>query len=176
MDNFHEEIVVQKNRALNDILYGFLTVMMFLFLLITAFLISTIMTGISVPIIIILVVSAGLAALIWWKRDLLKTEYEYTITNSELEFARVMNNSKRKNLGAMNLRKVDAMGYVTGKGFQRYISMPGIKKSNWFLNSGANLFYLYFVKDGVKKIIVIEPSEELVSMIRPWAQQGAWID
>jgi len=176
MDNFHEEIVTKKSKALDNIVYGILMVMMVLFALITAFFLSTIMSGFSVPSLIIMLVSAGIAFLIWWKKDTLKTEYEYTITNSDLEFAKVMNNNKRKNLGQMNLRKVDAMGYVAGNGFKRYISMPGIKKFNWFLNPGADLFFLYFIKDGVKKIIIIEPSEKLAAMIKAYAQQGVFLN
>ena len=176
MDNFHEEIVTKKNKTLDSIMYGVLIVIMALAALITAFLLSTIMNGFSVPALVIMLVSAGIAFLIWWKKDTLKTEYEYTITNSDLEFARVMNNNKRKNLGQMNLRKVEAMGFVAGNGFKRYISMPGIKKHNWFLNPGANLFFLYYVKDGVKNIIIIEPSEKLAAMIKTYAQQGVYVN
>lgn len=174
LDNFHEEIVVKKNRALNDVLFALSTVLMVLFALIAAFLLSTIMAGFSVPALIILLVTAGLAFLLFWKRDTLRLEYEYSFTNGELEFAKVLGNTKRKELGKMTVRNVEAMGYVSGKNFHRYISMPGIEKSNWFLNRGANLFYFYFARDGKKRMIVCEPSEEMTELFRQYAAHGAF--
>lgn len=174
MDNFHEEIVVKKNRTLDSLLHGLLSVIMVLLALIAAFSLSSIMAGFSVPTLIMIAVSGGLAFLIFIKKDVLRTEYEYTITNGELDFARVLGNSKRKALGTMNIKNVEALGYVSSRNFNRYASMPGIVKSNWFLNRGANLFYFYYNKDGKKRLIVIEPSEQLAQMIKSHAAYGAY--
>ncbi|MDR1570320.1 MAG: hypothetical protein LBS72_07530 [Oscillospiraceae bacterium] len=176
MDNFHEEIVVKKNRTLNNLLFAILNVLMVLFALIAAFLLSTIMAGFTIYALVMLLVSGGMAFLIFWKRDALRTEYEYTFTNGELDFARVLGNNKRKNLGSMRVRNVEALGYVSGKNFNRYVSMPGIEKSNWFLNRDANLFYFYYNKDSKRRIIVIEPTDEMVKMIKQYAAHGAYQD
>ncbi|NLB38256.1 MAG: hypothetical protein GX810_03275, partial [Clostridiales bacterium] len=92
-------------------------------------------------------------------------EYEYTFTNGQMDFARVFNNKKRKALGTMNVRNVEACGKVSSGSFHRYLSMPGVKRINWFLNRDAELFYFYFVKDNVKNIMVIEPSPEMLDLI-----------
>jgi len=174
MDNFHEEIVVKKNRGLDNMLFALLTTAMILLALMAAFMLSSIMTGFTVQGLITLLVTGGLAFLIYWKRDGLRAEYEYTFTNGELDFARVLGNSKRKTLGSMRVRNVEAMGYVAGKNFSRYATMPGVSKSNWFLNRGADLFYFYYIKDGKKFMIVIEPSAKLASMIKQYAARGAY--
>jgi len=121
-----------------------------------------------------LVVFGGLAALIFLRRDRLKTEYEYTFTNGQMDFAQVYNNKKRKNLGTMNIRNVEACGLVSSGSFQRYINMQGIKRTNWFLNREAELLYFYFQKENQKRIIIIEPSQDLIDMIRRTLPQGVW--
>ena len=71
---------------------------------------------------------------------------------------------------------MDAFGPVNGSSFQRYVSMPGIKRNNWFLNRGSELYYCYFQKENNKRIIIFEPNEEMVSYIKQYLPRGAWQD
>lgn len=175
MDNYREEIVVKKNRTFNNILYALLMVIMVISLFFVALAFS--MVGVSgnfVYPLIILAINGGIAVLIWIKKDTLRTEYEYTFTNGDLDFAKVLGNSRRKNLGTMQVKNVEACGYVNTQSFQRYITMPGLKKINWFLNRGSDLFYFFYQKEGQKTMIVIEPSEELVEMIKLYLPRGVY--
>ena len=52
--------------------------------------------------------------------------------------------------------------------------MKDVKKHNWFLNRESNLCYFYFVKNSVKHMIVIEPSDEMVEMAKPYMNYGVW--
>jgi len=174
MDNFREEIVVKKNRSLNNLLHMVLMVFMVIFALIATMYLSTIFSAFSIPALIILLVSAGIAVLIFLKKDTLRTEYEYTFTNGELDFARVLGNKKRKNLGSMRVKNVETCGHVAHQSFQRYVTMPGIEKANWFLNRDGNLFYFYYTKAGKKHLIVIEPTEEMVALIKQYSSRGAY--
>ena len=63
---------------------------------------------------------------------------------------------------------------VNSDGFKRYVSMQGVKTSNWFLNRGSELYFFYFQKEGNKRIIVLEPNEELVEYIRSYIAQGTY--
>ena len=175
MDNYREEIVVKKNRTFNNILYALLMVIMVISLFFVALAFS--MVGVSgnfVYPLIILAINGGIAVLIWIKKDTLRTEYEYTFTNGDLDFAKVLGNSRRKNLGTMQVKNVEACGYVNTQSFQRYITMPGLKKINWFLNRGSDLFYFFYQKEGQKTMIIIEPSEELVEMIKLYLPRGVY--
>ena len=175
MDNYREEIVVKKNRTFNNILYAALYMIMVISLLLAGIAFSMIGTsGNFVFPLILLVVNGGIVVLIWMKKDTLRTEYEYTFTNGDLDFAKVMGNSRRKNLGTMQVKNVEACGYVNTQSFQRYITMPGLKKINWFLNRGSDLFYFFYQKNGQKTMIVIEPSEEMVEMIKFYLPQGVY--
>ncbi len=60
--------------------------------------------------------------------------------------------------------------------FQRFTNSKDVKKHNWFLNRDSDLCWFYFVKNGVKHIIVIEPSDEMVDMMKPYLNFGVWND
>lgn len=175
MDNYREEIVVKQNRALNNLLHGLLCVVMVISALIAAMALSSISLSESIVMSVVqIAIFGGIAFLIWWKKDLLRMEYEYTFTNGELDFACVYANKKRKNLGSMRVKNVEACGMVKSGSFQRYVSMPGVKKTNWFLNRGADLLYFYFQKDGSKRVIIMEPTEEMVSLIKLYLPRGTF--
>ncbi len=185
-DQFHEEVVTPRNQGLQTVVLGLASVMMIVMAFIGVLGLQWLIQGVSYMMggqagaealvlpAIMLVVGGGLAVLLFLKRDEIRTEYEYTITNATLDFAKVFNNKKRKALGTMQLKNIEACGKVSSGSFHRYISMPGIKRTNWFLNREADLFYLYYTKNGEKKIIVIEPSDELVEMIRRVVLPGVY--
>ena len=182
MDSFLEEVVVKKNKNLQTLLLAGANILWvalgFWALVILESLISVIFSsgfnaGYLIPIAQV-IIFGGVAALLFLYRDRIRTEYEYTFTNGQMDFAQVFNNKKRKALGTMNVRNVEACGLVSSGSFQRYISMPDLKRTNWFLNRDSELLYFYFQKNGQKRIIIIEPSEEMVANIRKYLPQGAW--
>ena len=174
MDHFLEEVVVKRKNGLNRILYYLSWVIMIFSAIIASMTLGTLTTAFSWFSVIVIVISAGIAVHTWFFHDKLLTEYEYTFTNGSLDFAEVYNNKKRKSLGSLNVRNVEAFGKVTSSSFQRYLNMPGIKRMNWFLNREAELYYFYFTKDTDKKMIILEPSEEMVENIRKYLPNGAW--
>ena len=174
MDHFLEEVVVKRKNGLNRILYYLSWVIMIFSAIIASMTLGTLTTAFSWFSVIVIVISAGIAVYTWFFHDKLLTEYEYTFTNGSLDFAEVYNNKKRKSLGSLNVRNVEAFGKLTSSSFQRYLNMPGIKRMNWFLNREAELYYFYFTKDTDKKMIILEPSEEMVENIRKYLPNGAW--
>ncbi len=174
MDHFREEIVVKKNKGLDEVLYFVSAVMMVIMALFAVIQLQLLFTSFNLFSVIVVVICGGSAVLLFLRRDRLRTDYEYTFTNGEMDFAKVFNNQKRKNLGTMRVKNVEAFGPVSSSSFQRYITMPGIKKEHWFLNRGAELYYFYFVKDGNKRVIILEPSEEMVDLIKKYLQRGAY--
>ncbi len=174
MDHFLEEVVTKRNNTVNRIIYYFSWVIMIIAAIFASLTLGTLTMNFNWMSVITIVVSAGIAVYIWFFHDKLLTEYEYTFTNGSLDFAEVYNNKKRKSLGSLNVRNVEAFGKVDSESFRRYISMPGIKKMNWFLNREAELYYFYFTKESDRKIIIFEPSEEMVSYIRQYLPNGAY--
>ncbi len=175
MDNYREEIVVKRNRTVNNVLHALLCVVMGVSALMAAMSLASIQLAENmIAAIIQTAVLGGVAFLIWWKKDILRMEYEYTFTNGELDFACVFGNKKRKSLGSMRVKNVEACGMVQSGSFQRYVRMQGVKKMNWFLNRDADLLFFYYQKDGAKSMIICEPSPEMVELIKLYLQRGVF--
>ncbi len=181
MDNFKEEVAVRRNRTMYDAAYLFGFAMMIVLALLALIslqgAVSMIFSGsFSLMPILLLLVTGGGAFLIWRYKDELKSEYEYTFTNGILDVAKVLNNQKRRYLTSLNMKDVTAAGAVAGPAFQRYISMPDVKKHNWFLNRDAKLYYYFFTKAGVKHICVIELSDEMMELTKKagYMNFGVW--
>ena len=179
LDNFHEEVAVKHNRALNSFLYILCWIVMIVLALIAftylQFVVSTLVSGtFDFVTIITTVVCGGLAALLWMKKDNLRIEYDYTFTNGDLDVGKVFGNSRRRLMTSLAMKNVEACGAVTHQSFQRYMTMSDCKKHNWFVNRDAHLYYFYFVKNEVKHCIILELSEEMVAMLRPYLPFSAW--
>lgn len=181
MDAFHEEVVTKQRRGVENFMYLLANVMMVVFGLFAMIQLSSLsmlfaegFSANTIISIVMLLVTGGCAVLLFLRRDRIKTEYEYTFTNGQLDFAQVFNNKKRKSLGTMNVRNVEACGLVSSGSFNRYITMQGVKRTNWFLNREAELFYFYFTKDSQKRIIIIEPTETLIGLIKRYIGQGVY--
>ena len=182
MDNFLEEVATKRNRGMETVMFALANVMMVLFGLWAFLELQGVMMAINgqmgmgpiVYSVVMTLITAGIAVLLFFYRDRIRTEYEYTFTNGQMDFAQVYNNKKRKNLGTMNIKNVEALGLVNSGSFNRYINMPGVKRSNWFVNRDAQLFYFYFSKENQKRIIIIEASDEMISLIKRYAAPGTY--
>ena len=174
MDHFLEEVVVKQKNTMNRILYYFSWVVMVFAALVASMTLSSLTMQFNWFSVVVILLSAGIAVYTWFFHDKLLTEYEYTFTNGALDFAEVYNNKKRKSLGSLNVRNVEAFGKVSSSSFQRYLNTSGIKRMNWFLNREAELYYFYFTKESDKKMIILEPSEEMVGYIRQYLPHGAY--
>ena len=174
MDNFKEDVVSSRNRLLPNILYMVSWVMIVLFGLYAMLLLQVVFFDFSVATLIMTAASAALAVFLFIYKDNLKLEYEYTFTNGTLDFAKVLRSARRKELGSMNVANVSACGHVAHDSFRRFLAQKDVEKKNWFLNRDGNLFYFYYVKDNKKHMIIIEPSEEMVDMIRNYVPAGVY--
>ena len=174
MDNFKEDVVSSRNRLLPNILYVVSWVMIVLFGVYAMLLLQVVFYDFNVSALIMTVASAALAVFLFLYKDNLKLEYEYTFTNGTLDFAKVLRSARRKELGSMNVANVSACGHVAHDSFRRFLAQKDVEKKNWFLNRDGNLFYFYYVKENKKHMIILEPSEEMVEMIRNYVPAGVY--
>ena len=177
MDHFHEEVVIKRNRTLDEITYYFSWIVIVMSGVFAILQLSSITVALSngdwlTPVTGL--AAAGIAVGIYFYHDRFRMEYEYTFTNGSLDFAQVFNNKKRNTLGSLNVRTVEAFGPVNGQAFKRYISMQNVEQLRWFLNRDGNLHYFYFHKGDKRRIIVLEPSDELVGLIRQYLPHGVY--
>ena len=174
MDHFMEEVVVKRKRGFQNVMFALANVVMVLSAILGLLFAQMLFVEFSVFGLIETLILLGTAVLLFLRRDRLRTEYEYTFTNGDLDFAQVFNNQKRKSLGTMRVKNVEGFGPVDSEYFRKLINMPGLKRKNWFLNREAKLYYFYYQKDSNKTIIIFEPSEELVDMIRKYLPRGIY--
>ena len=172
MDNYREEIVVRKSgKFLYTLAYIVVWVLIVIFGFFALMDLSVLMgLNFEVASIIRLILYGGLAVFLFYYKDNLRTEYEYTFTNGEIDFAKVLGNRRRKNLMSLRMREVEAGGYVTSAQFERYGAMRDVKKINYFLNSSDELYFLYFIREGRKQLLVFEPSQTMVDMMRQYSK------
>lgn len=174
MDHFMEEVVVKHKKGMQDVIYYLATITMVVAALFGFSMLSSLLYAFSISGLVIVVIFLGAAVLLFLRKDRIRTEFEYTFTNGELDFAQVFNNQKRKSLGTMRVKNVEAFGPVNSEHFRKMINMPGLKRQNWFLNRDADLYYFYYQKENNKSMIVLEPSKELIEMIRKYLPHGAY--
>ena len=181
-DRFREEVVTRRSKSLENALYYLATVFMILAAVYSLFMLNVMLTLLTaggfkpeyIPETLLTALMLAAAVLIFLYRDRIRTEFEYTFTNGTMDFAQVFNNRKRKTLGTMNVRNVEACGMVASGSFNRYLNIPGVNRLNWFLNRGADLFYFYFTKEGKKTLLVIEPSNDMQDLIRKTVGPGKY--
>ena len=185
MDHFLEEVVTKRNTTVQTIMLVIANIAMVVFALIAVIWLQNTITVITNPsefggitgiliCVVITLLTGGSAVLLFLFRDRIKTEYEYTFTNGDLDFAMVFNNSKRKTLGTMKVKNVETFGPVDSDHFRRLINTPNMKQRKWFLNRDANLYFFYYQKENNKNIIVLEPSDEMVSYIKKYLPRGVY--
>jgi len=179
-DHFREEVVTRRNRSVESLAYVLANIVMVVAGIYALFMVNVLISVISMEgfspqmllEIILVLMMAGIAVVLFLFRDRIRTEYEYTFTNGIMDFAQVYNNRKRKALGSMNLRNVEACGMVASGAFRRFVSLPQVKRLNWFLNRDAELFFFYFSKDGKKSLMILEPSDEMITLIKKYVGAG----
>ena len=175
MDNFREEVASKHNKTFNNIAYFMCWVFIVLFGIVGMTGLSSLMAlQFSVSAVATFVIFGGLAILLFFKKDDLRIEYDYTFTNGELDVGKVFGNARRRLMTSLNMKNVETAGLVTHQSFQRFMNDSSVKKHNWFVNREAELYYFYFVENSVKHIIVLETSREMIDMLRPYLNYGVW--
>lgn len=168
MDYFHEESVTKVNGGLNSVIYVICYIGMVIFALFALQALMAIMNGIiNIPTIAMLLVCGALAYGCFVLRNNQRIEYDYTFTNGILDIAKIINNSKRKKLLSVDVREFEVIAPISDEGFKRMLHHKGIQnRYNYFLNRGSGLYYGIFTQDGVKSMLVFEPSDKLVELFK----------
>ena len=185
-DDFLEQTAVRRKQGAFTLLYYLCWAALAVCVLIALIFLGGVMgtnpeTGglvirwLNLPVV---AVFGGLAFLLWRASDNCRVEYDYTFTNGNLDVSRVLNNKRRRYLTALEMKDVIRCGPAAGPAFQKTLKEPGVKVHNWFVNRDANLYFFYFQRKGLKHLIVVELTDEMVAMIRSrnYLPREAWYD
>ena len=185
MDDFLEQIAIRKNQGAFTFLYYLMWIMLVILGLYAMLNLVNVIGmneqgGIMVNWIALIeaAVCGGLAFLLWRRADYCRVEYDYSFTNGTLDVSKVLNNKRRRYLTSLDMKDVIRCGPVKGQGFEKTRNEPNLKIHNWFLNRDAHLYYFYFLRSGVKHMMVVELTDEMIALIRSksYLQRGAWVD
>ena len=174
-DIFHEEIVVRKKMGIYNALYFFVNIFMYIFILLAIINLQGIMSSIGntsalISTVVMFLVFAGLAVLIYVYKGNLKMDYEYSFTNGILDIARVKDNKSRKEILSCNVKgEVELIAPIMTNDFNRYQSMSDVKKVNAWLNRDIKKHFAIIRKDNQKIMLIFEPSEKFMSTLKKYS-------
>ena len=167
MDNYFEQSVAGKRGAREQFAYAACWAGVVLMALVAMFSAVNILGIDSERIVInwtrviVLVVTVALAVLLYFRKDRIYLEYDYTLWNSELEVCAVYNRKRRKKVATIQLGHVNAWGPIGAMTKQ----MHNAKRHNWYVNESASCC-LVFSGDSGKEAAILELSEEMCAEIR----------
>lgn len=172
-DCFYEQGVSKQNAAIETLIYYVSIVAAVIMGVMALMMLSAMLAvGITVQALAMTLIPAVCAVILFFLRGRLRMEYDYTFTNGEMDFSVIYNGTKRRELGSVKVQTAEAVGKVAGNAFQRYLSMPEMKQHRWFLNRGAELYYIYAQTEGVRHLYVFEPDEEMVQSMKQFIPAG----
>lgn len=163
MDVFYECMVKRKMTAFDWVKIVAAGV---LALLITAFVVMLFLNGITLGGMFLLII-----ALVWWGFVTLargmSIEYEYAITNTELDIDMIRAKSRRKHITTINLKTI---GFFAKKDDPRIKDKMADKIKEYYLVGNKNSDNIYVTEVISKKTnerirVFIEPDGELIKAI-----------
>lgn len=111
----------------------------------------------------------GAFYLAWYMSRKFNVEYEYILTNDELDVDRIIAKKIRKRLLTVSVRKFEIMEPAVGEGFEKAMSDPAIQvKFDASLGNGSeNRYYAKFVnKKGENMVLVFNPRDDMLRAMK----------
>lgn len=158
MDIFVERIV-SKQKGLKEYLKA-------IAIIIAAFFVSVVITAYFFPQGIVII---GYVAIIYGAKYFLgnlNVEYEYSLTNGDLDIDKIINKKKRKHLYSITCKDIEQMAKLSkGQYNQGNLKAPLIIKAVSSLNS-PNVYYAVTNSNGRKVTIYFEPDETMLKNLK----------
>lgn len=126
----------------------------------------------SILSMLLAIVCAALSAFFYTMAQNARVEYDYTFTNGTLDIAKILNEKKRKKVASIDVTAILEMKPITSDAFQAHFENRKIRKVNLFLNRGEHLYYMLFIKDEEKVIVVFEPDQRMLECMKMFNQDN----
>ena len=118
------------------------------------------------PSLILFVLFAALAVLLWFQKDTLKLEYDYALEDGTLAVSAILNARRRKVKLMLPLSGVQSCGDANSEEYRRTSARPGIRKQKLYLNEAAPRCFFLYSADGAQQLAVLELNPELRGAVR----------
>jgi len=170
MDTFMEKLVARK-KTLTD------------YLIIAATVIGTLLlifVVLSIPILIRLGLSllfaAGIAYLGYWVITSRNIEYEYIVTNGDLDIDIIISKRKRKRIFSASCKDFDIVSPVKSSRFDQ--SVQGIKNRIDASSSidSPDAYFITLNYKGEKTLVIFEPTEKMLNNFRLYIPRKVFLN
>jgi len=155
MDLFNEKIIKKQKNAL-DILI--------IVLIILAALVAVFST-LSFLQLIAPIAVAGIVFGAYYLITMRNIEYEYAVTNGDIDIDIIINQRRRKRLFSANCKDFEKVARVKSEHFDKQIKECKNIKNYWSGNENADVWFIY-LKQGEPLVILFEPSKEIIYCFR----------
>ncbi|NLB77897.1 MAG: hypothetical protein GX796_03355 [Clostridiaceae bacterium] len=166
MDMFIEKIV-RKRKSIVDMLY--------ILLIIVAVIILGYLLAIFVPQFSTILI-VGLLYLAYILISKLNVEYEYALTNGDLDIDMIIDQKKRKRLLRANSKEFDVVAKVDSLKHTKEIRECKNKKDYTSRRKGADVWFISLRKDGQYTVIFFEPTEKMIDSIATYIPRKVFKD
>jgi|LFRM01.2.fsa_nt_gb hypothetical protein len=170
MDTFMEKLVARK-KTLTDYLIIATTVIGTLLLIFVV---------LSIPILIRLGLSllfaAGIAYLGYWVITSRNIEYEYIVTNGDLDIDIIISKRKRKRIFSASCKDFDIVSPVKSSRFDQ--SVQGIKNRIDAASSvdSPDAYFITLNYNGERTLVIFEPTEKMLNNFRLYIPRKVFLN
>lgn len=158
MDMFVEQIVAkQKGIKEYAIIFGSITALLIIVMFVLPYLLA------FGPLAFLLLVGIGYG--LWWLLTSLNIEYEYSVTNGDIDIDRIIAKRKRKRIVSVRGSKIEvlepynAADYAARRFDRRVIAAPSP-------NSDMLWCFSYRSKKGGHTLVVFQPEERVLNALK----------
>ncbi len=163
MDLFMEYIIKRKKGVKENIL----TLAIILSVPSLIYLSLILMFTSLAPLTIFLI--AGILFLAYYLISRLNVEFEYIITNNELDIDKIVAKKTRKRLITIDLRKIDIVAPATTEA--HHLELSSSATNIIFADSGIaqNAYFINFTRDGQTYRVFLSPTEKMIEAMKMFA-------
>lgn len=162
MSEVFKEYLVKQKKLLKDVIMQMMIIIGCIILSVLVLMLGTRFIGALAPLVV-----AGIIAGAFLLFARFNKEYEYILTNNELDIDVIYNRSSRKRVITVDLKKIDSMASIKDKQYEHELNRPNCKVINASDNAHeANTYAIITQSDkyGACKIL-ITPNDDLLDML-----------
>ena len=171
MEMFVEYIVKKKKTGKDILKIGLIVVAMLVLMTFTTALVFTVLRGLT------LFLTAGVIYGAYYLVSNLNIEYEYIVTNGELDVDMIVNRKKRKRLITAHSKTFDIVAPVGSGEHKEKENASYTRIIDASSNDNDNkAYFAVFSKDGQKIKLIFEPTEKMLEIFKTFAAKNVFTD
>ena len=125
---------------------------------------------------IVLLVIAGIVYLVYRLVTSINLEYEYILTNSDIDVDMIINARRRKRMTTVNLRSVECFAQKKSPEFNRFSNSRGIKKLFACRDAADdNTCFVVYTEGEQTKMLFFDPNEKIADRIKTLNPQKTFL-